>query len=108
MPKTFSHSEMSTILEMYDDSISSEKNAQIIAPLLINRKAENLTFKLRRLKKQGILSSKVVNEVITQEVKIENDFHARLVEIIINHASADFKEKLFIGMLSKVGSGSGL
>lgn len=108
MPKTFSHSEMSTILEMYDDSISSEKNAKMIAPFLVNRKAENLTFKLRRLKKQGILSSKVTSEIITQETKIENDFHARLVDIIINHASADFKEKLFIGMLSKVGSGSGL
>lgn len=104
----FSHSEMNTIMEMYDDNLSLHGNAKVIAPFLNDRKADNLYFKLADLKKKNLLNSKVVNSIVTQETKIENDFQARLVEIIINHAPVDFKEKLFIGMLSKVGSGSGL
>jgi hypothetical protein len=84
-----------------------QANASIIAPMLNGRNPEALQVKFSHMKRKGKLVS-VVKEVVAQETKIENDFQTRLVEIIINHAPVDFKEKLFIGMLSKVGSGSGL
>lgn len=99
----YSEQEYQIIKDSYNPLLSIFKNAKAIAPLLNDRTVNSLEMKLSKMKSTGLLTA-----VVTQEAKIENDFHTRLVEIIINHASADFKEKLFIGMLSKVGSGSGL
>lgn len=99
----YSDQDYQIIKDNFNPSISILKNAKVITPMLNNRTLNSLEMKLAQMKKRGLLGI-----IVTQEVKIENDFQTRLVEIIINHASADFKEKLFIGMLSKVGSGSGL
>lgn len=99
----YSDQDYQIIRDNYNPSISILKNAKVIASMLNDRTPNSLEMKLAQMKKRGLLAT-----IVTQEVKIENDFQTRLVDIIINHASADFKEKLFIGMLSKVGSGSGL
>lgn len=97
----YSPEEIQIILNNYNHSVSMTANAEVIAPMLNNRNAHSLQVKFSDMKRKGLLEA-VVKEVVAKEIKIENDFHSRLADLIINHASSELKEKIFISLLAKV------
>jgi hypothetical protein len=90
----YSEQEYQIILDNYDHSLSMRKNAQLIVPMLSNRNQHSLQMKFSLMKREGLL-----NAVVAQEAKIENDFHSRLADLITQHGSNELKEKIFVSIL---------